>query len=163
MVQHATTSATLSRSRARPRRHASSAPPYAAVRARWSGRTTDVPCAVPRLALSQDVRAPRRLEHRATHRAFLSTSPTPYYPCFARSDASPLHARRQGESPYWGATPGAYYDAPLRGRPAIKAACCSCASRRAAAGAIEGSRGEPRVPAGCTPNRDSLHLPLHLL
>jgi hypothetical protein len=31
------------------------------------------------------------------------------------------------------------------------------------AGAIEGSRGEPRVPAGCTPNRDTPPPPLHLL
>jgi hypothetical protein len=69
-------------------------PPYTAVRARRDGPVTGGPCAVPRLAPSQAVRAPRRLELRATRHAFLSIGPTPYCPCFARSVASPLHARR---------------------------------------------------------------------
>jgi hypothetical protein len=94
MVQHATTSAALSRSRTRPRRHTSPAPSYAAVRARRGGPTTGGPCAIPRLAPSQVVHAPRRLERRAKRRAFLSTGLTPYCPCFTRCDASPLHARR---------------------------------------------------------------------
>jgi hypothetical protein len=143
MVQHATTSAALSRSRTRPRRHTSPAPPYAAVRARRGGPTTGSLCAIPRLAPSQAVHAPRRLERRATRRAFLSTGPMPYCPCFTRCDASPLHARR----------------------PRRVAVLGSNARRllRRTVGAIEGSHGEPRVPAGCTPNRDSLHLPLHLL
>jgi hypothetical protein len=77
-----------------------------------------------------------------------------------------LSRTHRPEAPYHGAV---HRLAPLHGVALLFKAAAPLpvrarhASVRAAAGAIEGSRSETQVPAGCTPNRDSLHLPLHLL
>jgi hypothetical protein len=94
---------------------------------------------------------PRHLERRATRRAFLSTGPTLYCPCFAWSDASPLHARRPRRVAVRGSNAGRLLRRTVEGPAGYKGRRRLVRRLTAAAGAIEGSRGEPRAPVGCTP------------
>jgi hypothetical protein len=89
-------------------------------------------------------------------------------PSFRQTDSSPSWTHKSDSLPNFGVNsnagrlPRCTVEEPA-GYKGRLPACGSCAGQRLAAGASEGSRGKPWAPAGCTPNRGSLHLPWHLL
>jgi hypothetical protein len=93
----------------------------------------------------------------------------PSSPPVRRQTAVLCPVRRRPLRAHWprrvavrGVMPGTHHDAPSRGQPAIKATCPPAVRAQADGlppAPVKAAAASPQAPAGCTPNRGSLHLP----